>query len=925
MMASFSKSRTSRVSALVALFALLAGLGLALAPGSAKSANPDGTIDKQLKGIYQAGSSFYQASLTASDIDADGQQEILVGNQNGWFYCFNPKAVLKWAANLGAPVQAAPACKDVNGDGMQEVYIGDLAGRMWAFDCHGRVLSEWGWPKQTENNGGFAGIYSSAAIADVNNDGADEIIVGTYGHFIHCWTFWGVELPGWPYDNKDTIWSSPAIADLDRDGLKEIIIGADSTGGSGWPYPAGGLLYAFKFNGSIMPNFPKWSPEVIWSSPAVADVNGDGWMEIFVGTGHYYKAMHRLTGEGHLVYGYSHDGVSLPGWPAPAAGSTFSSPAIGDVDGDGTQEIAIACNGMYGIGTDHIMVYRPNGQFLWDIKGYGGPMMDSPALGDITGDGKPDVIIGSGIQMCAWDCYGHVLWSQNMHNYVVTSPAVGDFDGDGNTEVAFGTGDQQGGSIPGGDFYVFSMGKKSEEAKGANSSVFPWPMFRSNAAHSGTILTGREPPPPPPPANFHEYILLMNRESQPATATIDFVNEKGQGAQRVVKVNPMSRATVFVNDVMPESSVSAKVSSDLPIIAERAMYFNYKGAWNGGTDSVGATSPENDWYFAEGTTRNNFDSYLTLQNPSGNTVMAALDYMIEGEGLKKASVNLAPNSRTTVNAGSQIGGGKDFSVKVSCSQKIVVERPVYFNYQGRWTGGSDVLGINKPSNTFYFAEGATYHNFEEWLCLQNPNSFDISVSANYMMTGGATAQKTYVVPANQRKTVSVNAEVGRDKEVSVALSSENGFVAERPMYFDYSGKKGLSYTGGHDVIGETKAATEFNFAEGYTGPGFDEWLCIQNPNEVPVHVGITYCPENAAPKNTFHTVGPKSRYTIMVNEDAGENLSLSAKVFADAPVIVERPMYFNYKGNGYWTGGHDVVGVAGPSKTWYFAEGYTGR
>jgi len=53
-------------------------------------------------------------------------------------------------------------------------------------------------------------------------------------------------------------------------------------------------------------------------------------------------------------------------------------------------------------------------------------------------------------------------------------------------------------------------------------------------------------------------------------------------------------------------------------------------------------------------------------------------------------------------------------------------------------------------------------------------------------------------------------------------------------------------------------------------------------------------------------VGANSRYTIDVNGDAGGGLSISAKVTSDVPVMVERPMYFDFQGK--WTGGHDVAG-----------------
>jgi hypothetical protein len=53
-------------------------------------------------------------------------------------------------------------------------------------------------------------------------------------------------------------------------------------------------------------------------------------------------------------------------------------------------------------------------------------------------------------------------------------------------------------------------------------------------------------------------------------------------------------------------------------------------------------------------------------------------------------------------------------------------------------------------------------------------------------------------------------------------------------------------------------------------------------------------------------VSANSRLTVNVNQDAGANQDISAKVSSDQPIITERPMYFNYQ--GVWTGGHDVVG-----------------
>jgi hypothetical protein len=130
------------------------------------------------------------------------------------------------------------------------------------------------------------------------------------------------------------------------------------------------------------------------------------------------------------------------------------------------------------------------------------------------------------------------------------------------------------------------------------------------------------------------------------------------------------------------------------------------------------------------------------------------------------------------------------------------------------------------------------------------------------------------------------------------------------MYFRYTGY-GADWTGGHCVIGAKDSATDWFFAEGYTGDNFQEWLCLQNPYGGPCTVEIDYySQERGALEPRQIEIPALSRMTIRVNDNAGPNLQLSTrvKVLSGAGIVAERPMYFNY--NGQWSGGHDVVGFA---------------
>ena len=68
------------------------------------------------------------------------------------------------------------------------------------------------------------------------------------------------------------------------------------------------------------------------SSPALGDLDGDGKLEVVVGS-HDDK-----------IYALNHDGTNVPGWPITTGGSVFSSPALGDLDNDGLVEIVVGSN-----------------------------------------------------------------------------------------------------------------------------------------------------------------------------------------------------------------------------------------------------------------------------------------------------------------------------------------------------------------------------------------------------------------------------------------------------------------------------------------------------------------------------------------------------------------------------------------------------
>ncbi len=64
-------------------------------------------------------------------------------------------------------------------------------------------------------------------------------------------------------------------------------------------------------------------------------------------------------------------------------------------------------------------------------------------------------------------------------------------------------------------------------------------------------------------------------------------------------------------------------------------------------------------------------------------------------------------SRATVDVNMDVGAGEDVSCRVTAGQPIVAERPMYFDYHGKWAGGHVAMGTAGPGTEWHFAEGCT--------------------------------------------------------------------------------------------------------------------------------------------------------------------------------------------------------------------------
>jgi len=276
---------------------------------------------------------------------------------------------------------------------------------------------------------------------------------------------------------------------------------------------------------------------------------------------------------------------------------------------------------------------------------------------------------------------------------------------------------------------------------------------------------------------FHTWLLLQNPNNVPAATTITYLLENGQTVTQTLVLPPISRTSIFVNEVLPNAAFSSRIESDQPIIVERAMY-RFPG--NAATAKSGVNAPSKSWFFAEGRTSFrglNADTFLLMQNPNTTSATATITlYNTSGQTLT-FPVSLLPTSRLTLYVNPIFSGS--FGIKVTSDIPIIVERSVFFG-NDPLLGAYSTQGTTALATSWHFAEGETRAPFDELITILNPQSTAMGAHIDFELENGQVIGRDFAVAPNSKLEIPVDNILTGANSASVRTTLPS--VVERIMY-----------------------------------------------------------------------------------------------------------------------------------------------
>jgi M6 family metalloprotease-like protein len=356
------------------------------------------------------------------DIDGGGDAEIVATSRDGRVYAWKGDStevfdgdadpLTRGVLHEGPPIAAPPMLVDVNDDSVNEVVVVESAGDSLVIrfiDGAGtdvlpsdpQLQSEWPVRIQAQSCAPLG--YGALGLPGRETEGVvvawADTVRGVYGVSYHpvrilSGTHWDVLSQ--TFGAKGEIgaafpsMSPPAVADLDRDGVEEAVVTVPD--GRVVLFAPGDIMYDGSLSSSATP--PSAPMLVVAvdlrsshpSAPALGDIDGNGTLEIAVyDDGFFYVFEHNLRLR--LNWPQPMRANELGSVPPLALGSVLTGPLIADIDGGGDAEVVFPSLD----GTLYAFDGDGNALSGFPRTGPAGPGA-TPTLGDLDGDGEMALI-----------------------------------------------------------------------------------------------------------------------------------------------------------------------------------------------------------------------------------------------------------------------------------------------------------------------------------------------------------------------------------------------------------------------------------------------------------------------------------------------------------------------------------------------------
>ncbi len=338
------------------------------------------------------GSPIAESSPTVATLDVTGPA-VVVGDRSGYVYAYHladGSAVTGWpVSDGGAAIDSTPSVAPLGGSTLDSVFVGagdaqaPAVGAYLAYGPGGQAL----WHTNVSDPVGDPhpayAVQASLTVADLQ--GGPDVFAGSLDQYSFALdASLGSVLAGWPFFSADSVFSTAATADLYGDGQQELVVGGASSEGlaMGQAYSRGGHVRVIGPQGTLMYDYD--TTQEVDSSPAVGGFLAGGAVGVAVGTGSYYKG----ASDTDTLKAFT--SRLVPVWSDTLDGLTSSSPALADVEGNGQLEVVEGTD--TGTSGSLWVLDGATGSPIWHT-GLVGRVIGSVVAADLTGAGYQDLLV----------------------------------------------------------------------------------------------------------------------------------------------------------------------------------------------------------------------------------------------------------------------------------------------------------------------------------------------------------------------------------------------------------------------------------------------------------------------------------------------------------------------------------------------------